>query len=304
VSAKKKTSNLMRAMVPLDLLVDNDANPNQMSARAFDLLVDNMNQRGWTDPAYVAPVHLPTFLAARGTEASSMWPLLRKQGDNGRLRIVGGHHRVKAARFLQLAEGPCTIDLDPEFDKDVQEAQLVRHNIIRGEMDPQKFLALYERQRAKHGAEMMAEVFGFQSQAMLDKLIQQTAKSLPPELKQKFKDAAGEIKTVDDLSKILNRLFSTYGSTLPHGMMFLDYGGKESVWLRISKKTYDATHVVAGICSKEKRTVDDVVGRVLQLIANGEADKLLAKVVAETPAADVPDGFKGIPTAEMLEKVA
>jgi hypothetical protein len=42
----------------------------------------------------------------------------------------------------------------------------------------------------------------------------------------------------------------------------------------------------------------------LQLIANGEADKLLAKVVAETPAADVPDGFKGIPTAEMLEKVA
>lgn len=47
-------------------------------------------------------------------------------------------------------------------------------------------------------------------------LIDDTRESLPPEMRKEFDKAKEEIKTVDDLSLVLNRLFTKYGSTLPY----------------------------------------------------------------------------------------
>ena len=39
------------------LLVKNEENPNKMTPRAFDLLCDNIEQTGMTDPILVAPLN-------------------------------------------------------------------------------------------------------------------------------------------------------------------------------------------------------------------------------------------------------
>jgi hypothetical protein len=62
-------------------------------------------------------------------------------------------------------------------------------------------------------------------------------------------------------------MFTKYGDTLPYGYMIVDQGGQRSVWLRIEKKTMDALDVVCDICIDRERTVDDVVGGLLTLIA-------------------------------------
>lgn len=296
------SAKLLRAEVPVALLEDNEDNPNEMSDREWDLLIDNMKQRGFTDPIYCAPVDHADFLGrlSKATDKAALWAGM--EADGKRFRIVGGHHRKKAAIFLQMEHVPCTIDLDPEFDREQQEIQMIRHNVIHGQMKPDKFFALYKKHEAKHGAEMMAQVFGFADQAYMDKLIAQTVKSLPDHMKQKFKEAAEEIKTVDDLAKLLNYMFTNFGDTLKHGWMCVDYGGQKSIWLRISKKTYDATLVLGDVCVKEGRTMDDIFGRLVQMLAKGELADVWEDALLQTKKIAIPEGFAALPTAENLKK--
>ena len=59
---RAKTENLLR-LDPADAaLVKNDNNPNKMTTREFDLLVDNMEKTGLTDPILVRPLNFEAVL--------------------------------------------------------------------------------------------------------------------------------------------------------------------------------------------------------------------------------------------------
>jgi hypothetical protein len=307
MSGHKKTEEMLRVSIPPSLLEENPNNPNEMNDREFDLLVAELDRTGMTDAIFVAPKDTDDLLYFRQLlkDCKKKFDLVwaQMQTDGRKLRIIGGHHRVRAAVFLNWSTVPVTVVIDEEFDQDRQELEMIRHNAIHGDWNSKKFFALYKKHEAKFGADMMAEMFGFADQDMLDKLIEETEKSLPDDMKKKFKEAAAEVKTVDDLAKILNKLITTYGETLPYGFMVFDYGGKESVWLRVSKKTYEALHVIGDQCVHEKRTVDDVVGVVVQLIALGKAPDLMKAAVDQTPVSDTGSPFVGMPTADTIEKI-
>ena len=110
----EKTEKIGRANLSVDDLVVNEMNPNKMKKREFDLLVDNIEKTGLTDPILVRPI------------------------EDGKYRIVGGHHRFDAAKYLGFDNVPCTIITDPSFDDDAEKFQLVRMNAIRGKVDRYK----------------------------------------------------------------------------------------------------------------------------------------------------------------------
>lgn len=304
MGAKQKTESLVRiGNCPLTLLVKNEANPNKMKARAFDLLCDNMNLTGWTDPALVRPLDLPAMEKAvkeAGDDEEKLVKLMQKYGVV--LRIVGGHHRFDAALYLGLETGPVTIIMDPAFDNDLETFQIVRMNVIHGNMDPAAFAAMVNSLDSKYSDEIMQESFGFAEEAEFKKLMNQMAKSLPNKVAQdKFKEAAKEIKTIDGLAKLLNHMFTTYGDTMKHGYMVVDYGGQMSVWLQATKKTMKALDIIGQMCVKQNRTMDDIVGEVLHLIAvEGESDFLKA-LVDQTAKVEIPDGFGAAPTKDNLK---
>ena len=128
-------------------------------------------------------------------------------------------------------------------------------------------------------------------------------KSLPPEMKEKFKEAQDDIKSIDDLSKVLNHLFSTYGDTLKHGYMIIDQGGQRSVWLRMSKKTFDATLLVGNACVDAEVTMDQLLGNVVQLIAEGKAPEVLKMALKRAPHHKMPPGLANLPTEDNLEQI-
>jgi hypothetical protein len=306
MSSGPKNGALLRTEIPPHLLEDNPANPNVMSDREFDLLVDNISKAGFTENIVASPSSLDDLLyfkeifgQTKKKDFDSLWSQI--EADGKRLRIVSGHHRNRAAVYLGYEKVPVTILFGDEFDPDQGDIQLVRHNVIHGHLSPAKFMSLYSKYAEKYGEDLMADVFGFADEDAMRTLIAETEKTLPDEMKKKFKEAAAEIKTVDDLAKLLNRLFSTYGDTLPYGFMFFDYGGKDSVWLRVSKKTLNALHVIGDRCTHEERTIDSVVGEVLQLIATGGAEELLSSAVSGTKKTTIPPGFKGMPTEDMLD---
>lgn len=280
MTAQAKTKALKRLELPIAQLDKSNKNPNRMKSREFDLLVDNISKTGLTDPVLVRPI-----------------------GKN-RYRIVGGHHRYDAAAYLGFTEVPCTIIDDPDFDDDAEQFQLVRMNMIRGRMDPQAFFDLYQGLSGKYSDSILQDAFGFAEEAEFRRLVEQTAKTIDdPVMKEKFKEAAKEIKTIDGLSRVLNELFTKYGDSLPFAFMVFDYGGQRSIWLQVSEKTIKSFDVVGEICRERMRTVDDLVGALLQSIARGEHKELVEQLVAASPEVKLPGGLTTLPTKQNIAAV-
>lgn len=304
MSALEKTKRLLRLDLPIGLLDKNEDNPNKMSARAFDLLIDNLERTGLTDPILVRPQDLPLVMTsvAKAVDEETLLDLITEQGC--RFRIVGGHHRYDGASYLGFDTVPVTIIMDPDFDEDQEKFQLVRMNMIRGKLDPDAFFAMYNSLSDKYADEILQDSFGFAEEAEWKKLITQMSKTLPDKVTQeKFKEAAAEIKTIDGLSKLLNEMFTKYGDTLPFGFMVFDHAGQRSMWLRIEGKTMNALDVIGTICIESDRTIDEVVGALLQRLAKGELEEVLTAILKKTPAAKLPKGLAVAPTKENLAKV-
>ena len=316
MSITKKNKFITRAQLPLELLDDHPDNPNTMSDRAFDLLVQNMDEAGFTDPILCWPRNnieafnqLLKDAKSAGVKVTSedvvpeFVDMLKDAGI--RFTILGGHHRKDALVYLQQTQVFVTIISDPEFDDDAAEAQLVRNNVISGKMDPAKFSKLVQSQMAKGLDEQTIQaMYGFAEEAEFKKLVDYMAKQLPEAAQKKFKEAAAEIKTVDGLSKLLNKMFTMYGDTLPYGYMIVDYGGQKSIWLRVTKKTFDSVSLIGEACVEQNKILDDVLGYILERVAAGEMSDVVAAALENSPSAKMPAGFAGgLPTADKLSKI-
>jgi ParB/RepB/Spo0J family partition protein len=249
-----------------------------MSDAEFNLLYDNIERMGVTDPILVRP-H-PT--------------------KKGKFRIVGGYHRWEVAKLHGLTEVPVTVVTDEAFDEDMEKFQIVRHNIIHGSMSPQKFMKLYSSLSQQYTEEVASEMFGFTSEEEFRKLVQSTAKSLPKEMQKDFQDAAKEIRTIDDLATVLNRLFTAHGDTVPFNYMIFDFGNQDHVWLRMRKNQKEDFEKLASVCRGTGVTLDNAVAGLLQLIAHDEVvQKAFAEVLKVMPKVIIPDAVV-MPTEDSL----
>lgn len=234
--------------VGLSTLVKNQANPNEQDERTFNALCESIQEEGWTEPmASVVP------------------------GPDGTYQIVGGHHRYDAALVLGFDDGPVWV-LDPEkFDQDRQDWNLVKMNVLKGALNPAKFTALYERMVKTYGAEVLQALMGFTSEDAFRSLYKDVRKALPPELARALDEQKGEIRTIDDLSLVLNRLFREHGETLPSNMMVFSWGGKDVLWIRADDALWKMVTDVAKRTAEEKgdmaARMNDIMGYGLRALA-------------------------------------
>lgn len=242
--------------IPIGDLVPNDHNPNEMPDRAFNSLVRSIQKDGFSDRLIVRPL------------------------KDGKFRIIAGHHRWEAARQLGFTTVPSRIRLG-DLDDDLEKAQMVRNNIIKGKLSPKKFVKMIESLNKKYTDDVLAEMMGFSETEALLKLIAQVKKQLNPAQKKAFEDAEKEIKTIKDLSTLLNQLFTKYGSTLKHHYMVFDYQGKESVWVRCQLSDLKHLYALGDLCHKYNLTMDSVLAFVIK---NAMSDKALQESISKLPA--------------------
>lgn len=206
-----KVSETVRVVsIPIGAVRPNDWNPNKLDDVNFSRLANDVQDLGFLQPILVAA-----------------------QPD-GTYRIVDGEHRYEAAKLMDFTEVPCVV-VTGEFAEDEtrQKFQTMRMNMIRGDLDKRKFMSLVEDLATTMPIEEIAEGMAYDDVDGLRALINDARKDLPPELRKEFDKAKEEIKTVDDLSMVLNRLFTKYGRTVPYNYMIIDFGGKEHLWVRM-----------------------------------------------------------------------
>ena len=231
--------------IAIDLIEVNPWNPNEMSADEFNMLSENVEDVDFLDPLLVVPI------------------------EDGKFRVVDGEHRLEVMRLRDETVVKCII-ADPErFPEHVQKFQTVRMNEIKGKLNQRKFNALVSElmQTGEYTYDQLAHEFGFVDEDEFLLLVESARDSLPTdEMKTEFDKTRDEIKTVDDLSLVLNRLFTRFGDTLPSNFMILDFGGKSHLWVRMKHETHKRIMDKARDVMAYGFTFDSVLDHVLTLL--------------------------------------
>ena len=228
--------------VHIDDCVPNPWNPQEMDDDTFNALAESIEDAGMIDPIQVVTQ------------------------EGGKYRIIGGEHRWKACSVLGYETIPAVILQEGEFDEDRQKFLTVRMNILSGKMNPSKFYDMYSGLSDKYTEETMQMMFGFAKEEEFKKLVDQTIKALPEEMQEKVKEAKKEIRTIDDLTNVLNNLFTEYGDTLPSNVMAFSYGGKDVMWVLAERDLWNLAKKIKneGILKGE-----DVANKFYEILKSG-----------------------------------
>jgi len=210
---------------------------------------------------------------------------LEKDPDGFKYQIVDGEHRFEALRLTDEELIPCVI---VDIDEDSQKFQTVKMNKLRGKLNKGKFIDLVNDLTKRHGVEEVAARMAFSDPTEIEALVSNVRKDLPPEMRDEFDKATEEIKSVDDLTLVLNRLFAQYGDTMPYNFMVMDFGGKDHIWVRFKGRAeYRAMEQLARQVKEKGYTFDSFVTAVLSMVP---VDKFCSIHSKKLKPAEVEDG--------------
>jgi ParB/RepB/Spo0J family partition protein len=250
------TADSRQMMLPIDAIVPNDWNPQKMDSTTFNTLVEEIEEVGFIDALTVVDL------------------------EDGTYRIIGGEHRWRAARSIGMTELPALVLPHADWDEDTQKFVTVRLNVLKGDLDPEKFLPLYNEMVDKYGKEAMQRLFAFSDKKALDKAIgkmrEGVKETLPPELQDKFERQAKEARSVDELDEIIRRLFNEYGDTLNQSFMIFTYGKYEHIYITMNIHTKKALDKVLQYCKMSGADINDFIAPIMQACAT-EAIKKMAE---------------------------
>jgi len=251
--------------VPIELIDGHEENPNAMSDATFDELCEGMRKDGFDEPCLVVP------------------KIDDKGVFTGRYLLASGHHRTKAAKVIGMKKVPCI--LKPEWNDIAIEANLVRRNMLRGTIDPEKFTKLYNKAVGRGmDREMVKRMMGLTEKKAFEQLYKSVADKLPPRQKAKLEEAKETIRSVDDLSSVLNTIFKENGSNLESDFLVFSFGGKKHHYFKVSQETHKLLGAFEQELITSGRQADDVWKQLLSgVILSGVEKSVTVKASGVHP---------------------
>ena len=259
-------------VLSVDLLEPNEWNPQEQSEATFNRLREEIRNVGFIDPIEVIPL------------------------DTGKYRILGGEHRWRAAMAEGMTEVPVISLTDKKWaDVDLQKFTSVRVNVLKGDLNPEKFAKLYNQMADKYGAEALQGLMGFTNAKGFQKLLggihKGIKKSLGDEAAKKFEEGAKETKTVEELSHLMQDMFAQYGDTLDQNFMVFSHGKKQHLFIAMSAQTKRAMEKVTEYCKMTKEDINEIMAPIILKCAK-EAEKKMAESFSDTaPAPKDPETY-------------
>lgn len=244
--------DVKRLWLSPDDLVPNNWNPNEMGKKEYDLLKDRITKVGFVQ-------------SINAVEVS-------KDDGSKEYRIIGGQHRWKAAKDLGLRKIPVDVpSRDIWNDEDLQKFQTMSLQVLHGNINPEKFVKLYNEMIEKYNKDAVTKMMGYTKDDAIKKMVNQVSKgmeqSLPSEMQEEFKKKAKEAKTVSDLERIIRNMFDEYGDTMNYNYMVFSWGGKEHVYIAMSKKTRNAVNKIMKYSKSDEVDINELISDALESAA-------------------------------------
>lgn len=221
-------------------LVPNGWNPNVEEDEVFNRLVQTIQEDGFDQPIVVAP------------------------GKNGKFIIIKGEHRWRAARVLDYKAVPCVVKED--WDEIEQRLRTVRDNLVKGKIDREKFTRLVNDFSTVYRMDHQIQIglMGFADEREFYKFYISEKERKSKELEDALAESRSEIMRVDNLSQIINHLFTEYGDTLEHGFMFFMWGSQMHLMVEMTGKLKKSMEQVMEECKRRKVDINVILGFLLE----------------------------------------
>lgn len=211
--------------IPIEDVSPNTYNPNEMTDEEFDMLQNNIEKVGFLDPILVVPIGV--------------------ENKKTKWMVIDGEHRYEAQKGL-VSTIPAIV-CDPDmFDEVTSKIETVRMNKIRGGFNISKFNTLVNDLVKNHEIpfDSIANELGFVDESEFQQYVDEARKQLPSrEAVKEFDRSVRRVENIDQLHKLVERLWMKFGDTLGANFMILDYGGKRNIWVQIKKSSYIKTFV-------------------------------------------------------------
>jgi ParB/RepB/Spo0J family partition protein len=241
--------------IPIDKITLWEENPNVQDDKTFDLLVEKIRTDGFDEPVHVAP----------------------DPKKAGWYTMVSGEHRYKAAKLLKFTKLPAIIHHD--WDETKRDIEGMARNNLRGTTDPEKFVRLYDKlKRAGLEEALIKAQMGFTKEQAFKKLYSSVEKSVTPAQRKKLQDAKETIKSVDDLSAVLNGIFREGGTDMEKGFLVFSFEGKKHHYIPIDRETEKKLAALEAKCAEDGRAMADVVKQWVTNEVPGNAKTKLSSV--------------------------
>lgn len=249
-----------REMIAIENIHPNEWNPNEMNEAEFNRLVKEIKDVGFITPLEVVPY-------------------LDEATGETRYVILGGEHRYRAAKILGLAKVPCTILRHKKFaDKDFQKAMTVRLQVLHGQLNKDKMVKLFQDFAEKYSSDQIQDLFAFTKKSEWEKLVGDTRSNLKKsgmsaELLEQYDKNIKEARTVEDLGKVIQRLYELYKDTVPYGFMVFTWGKKEHVYVAMTKRSKEALDKVVAHCKETKTEINEFLAPAFEKIVGDTSDE-------------------------------
>lgn len=250
-TCEKKSSDSSRKLfefveVNIDDIFPNEWNVNEMKPDVFNRLVKEIKEVGYIEPIQVVST------------------------EGGKYKIIGGEHRYFACKFLGYKKLPCIVLKDEKFkDENLQKFISVRLNVLRGKINPEKFVKLYDELADKYGADNLQELLGIVDTKEYNNLLKDIGRSLvesgvSKDKADEFVKKSEKLKSLDSIGDLLNEIMVKHGNTLEYDFMIFNYGGKNIYWFKVDKKV---KKILDDICEKavcDKKKISKYLYRIFE----------------------------------------
>ena len=245
--------------IPTDKFIPNDWNPQTMDQPTFTRLCREIRETSFSDALTVIDQEDGTYL------------------------ILGGYHRWRAAQHEGIDKLPALVKPKGKWSEDYQKFVTVRLNVLKGEIDPEKFIALKNSLHGRYNEEVMQDMFAMMDQKYYKKLVGKVGRSLKglvSDQKQKeFEARAQTAETVNDLSQILGEILNEKGHTLSQGYMVFSFGKKTHIYVEMTSPVVRQMHRVLDYCEASGVNLNEfmlpLIGEFAEKAENGLIDLVL-----------------------------
>lgn len=205
--------------LPIDRVIPNMYNPNEMSEEAFSFLEENVEQIGFVDPIVVTP------------------------DADGNFVIIDGQHRWEQQRMSGVKDIPCVVVSNEIFDEKTVMLQTVRLNNIRGALNPEKFNSLIDKLVNTHGMNLdtLMDDLAFEDEDYFNQLVKAGRDEVPKEARKEYDKAVKKVNSIDGLAKLIERLWLKYSCFVPQTLVSTDKGMKRICEIKKGDKVF--THL-------------------------------------------------------------
>jgi ParB/RepB/Spo0J family partition protein len=245
-------SSLKTADIRIDALVANPRNVNEMSENKMARLMKEISEVGFL---------VPLNVIALNPERTQFF-------------ILGGEHRWRASKNLNMSYVTCVIHEDERFkDMDVVDLVSFRLNIIRGDMNSEKFFQMYKHLCDQVGPDKVQDQLGITDSAEFKKLTKNIQASLkaqgaPQEVIDDVSKAGKKAKTPEELSTKISKILKNYSeSMMTQAIIFQSQTG-ESIFFKAETNTFRLMKLLVDHAHKTGKNVNEILAPALDALVN------------------------------------